>query len=209
MQSAGRGAERCHAESQAMVSRALHAFPAWNARSVDDRAACLERLADLLERERDALMRLCVKEARKTIPDALGEVREAVDFCRYYAAQARKGLQPVALPGPTGERNLLRMGRPRRLGLHRAVEFPARDLSSGGDGRIGGPAMRWSPKPAPRPRRSPLTRSAWRTGGVPEDCSSSPVGLASMGAALVEDGRIAGIAFTGSTAPPSESRASW
>src|SRR3546814_15816668 len=55
------------------------------------------------------LMRIAVQEAKKTIPDALAEVREAVDFCRYYAAQARKHLQPVELPGPTGERNSLRM----------------------------------------------------------------------------------------------------
>ena len=53
-------------------------------------------------------MATLVKEARKTLPDALGEVREAVDFCRYYAQQARTGLQPVDLPGPTGERNVLR-----------------------------------------------------------------------------------------------------
>src|SRR3546814_13141155 len=55
------------------------------------------------------LMRIAVQEATKTIPVALAEVREAVDFCRYYAAQARKHLQPVELPGPTGELNVLRM----------------------------------------------------------------------------------------------------
>ena len=55
------------------------------------------------------LMRIAVQEAKKTIPDALAEVREAVDFCRYYAAQARLHLQPIELPGPTGERNVLRM----------------------------------------------------------------------------------------------------
>jgi RHH-type proline utilization regulon transcriptional repressor/proline dehydrogenase/delta 1-pyrroline-5-carboxylate dehydrogenase len=63
---------------------------------------------DLLEANRDELMRIAVQEAFKTIPDALGEVREAVDFCRYYAVQARNGLQPIELPGPTGERNVLR-----------------------------------------------------------------------------------------------------
>ncbi|HET9428249.1 MAG TPA: proline dehydrogenase family protein, partial [Allosphingosinicella sp.] len=64
------------------VTRALSAFVDWSSRSVDDRAACLERLADLLERDRDMLMRIAVQEAKKTIPDALAEVREAVDFCR-------------------------------------------------------------------------------------------------------------------------------
>jgi RHH-type proline utilization regulon transcriptional repressor/proline dehydrogenase/delta 1-pyrroline-5-carboxylate dehydrogenase len=54
-------------------------------------------------------MALAVKEAFKTLPDALGEVREAADFCRYYAARARADLATVTLPGPTGERNELRM----------------------------------------------------------------------------------------------------
>ena len=55
------------------------------------------------------LMRIAVKEAGKTIPDALAEVREAVDFCRYYAVQARLHCVPTELPGPTGERNVLRL----------------------------------------------------------------------------------------------------
>src|SRR3546814_3814302 len=56
-------------------------------------------------------MAVAVQEAQKTIPDALAEVREAVDFCRYYAARARTDLNPIELPGPTGERNVLRMNR--------------------------------------------------------------------------------------------------
>ena len=91
------------------MSRALRGFEDWSRRSIEERAPCLERLADLLERDRDMLMRIAVQEAKKTIPDALAEVREAVDFCRYYAAQARTDLQPVELPGPTGERNVIRM----------------------------------------------------------------------------------------------------
>src|ERR1700741_2493096 len=54
-------------------------------------------------------MAIAVQEAKKTIPDALGEVREAVDFCRYYAARARDGLKPIEVPGQTGERTVLRM----------------------------------------------------------------------------------------------------
>src|SRR3546814_18691664 len=49
------------------------------------------------------------QEAFKSIPDAIAEVREAVDFCRYYAARARADLQSVELPGPTGERNMLHL----------------------------------------------------------------------------------------------------
>ena len=80
------------------ITRAHAAFPAWSATPIDTRAACLDRLADLLESNRDELMAICVQEAFKTIPDAIGEVREAADFCRYYAQQARLNLHPVDLP---------------------------------------------------------------------------------------------------------------
>src|SRR3546814_3098542 len=69
----------------------------------------LERLGDSLEEHRDELMALCIQEAFKSIPDAIAEVREAVDFCRYYAARARADLQSVELPGPTGERNMMHL----------------------------------------------------------------------------------------------------
>ena len=73
-----------------------------------ERASVLDRAADLLEERRAVFMALCVREAGKTLPDALGEVREAVDFCRYYAAQTRQYFSaPQSLPGPTGERNEL------------------------------------------------------------------------------------------------------
>ncbi|MBC7505315.1 MAG: proline dehydrogenase family protein, partial [Sandarakinorhabdus sp.] len=91
------------------VTAAHAAFPRWAATPVDIRAAALDRLADLLERDCVALMAICVHEAKKTIPDALAEVREAVDFCRYYAAEARGRFVMTLLPGPTGERNALRL----------------------------------------------------------------------------------------------------
>jgi len=75
--------------------------------SPESRAAIVRRWGDLIEENRADLMALCVQEARKTIPDALSEVREATDFCRYYAAQAVVRLASVTLPGPTGERNEL------------------------------------------------------------------------------------------------------
>ena len=90
------------------LTAALAAYPAWANTPINDRADCLDRLADLLEANRSRLMAIAVQEARKTIPDALSEVREAVDFCRYYAARARVDLVPIELPGPTGERNVLR-----------------------------------------------------------------------------------------------------
>src|SRR3546814_17148693 len=73
------------------------------------RAGCLDRLADLYEAHRTDLMAVAVQEAQTTIPDALAEVREAVDFCRYYAARARTDLNPLELPGPPGHPNVLRI----------------------------------------------------------------------------------------------------
>jgi RHH-type proline utilization regulon transcriptional repressor/proline dehydrogenase/delta 1-pyrroline-5-carboxylate dehydrogenase len=85
-----------------------HAQPAWNARGGAVRADCLERAADLLELRRLHFYHLLVREAGKTIPDAIAEVREAVDFCRYYAVRAREQFgSSQRLDGPTGESNEL------------------------------------------------------------------------------------------------------
>jgi RHH-type proline utilization regulon transcriptional repressor/proline dehydrogenase/delta 1-pyrroline-5-carboxylate dehydrogenase len=186
--------------AEALVTRALAGFADWSSRSVDERAARLERLADLLERDRDMLMRIAVQEARKTIPDALAEVREAVDFCRYYAAQARSGLQPVELPGPTGERNVLRMeGRgawvciaPWNFPLAIFLGQVSAALAAG-NSVVAKPASQ-TPEIAAYAVR--LAHEA----GVPEDALILANGSTNMGQALMEDVRIAGVAFTGSTA---------
>ncbi|WP_242405911.1 aldehyde dehydrogenase family protein, partial [Pseudomonas aeruginosa] len=68
------------------------AWPRWSATPVDERAGILERLADLLEAQRGELMALCTLEAGKSLQDGIDEIREAVDFCRYYAQQARQRL---------------------------------------------------------------------------------------------------------------------
>jgi RHH-type proline utilization regulon transcriptional repressor/proline dehydrogenase/delta 1-pyrroline-5-carboxylate dehydrogenase len=145
------------------VDRALAGFPAWSRQPIEHRAACLDRLADLLEQERDMLMAIAVQEAYKTIPDALGEVREAVDFCRYYAAQARKGLQPVELPGPTGERNLIRMEGRGAWVCIAPWNFPlAIFLGQVTAALVAGNTV--VAKPARRHPTSPPTRFASRTG---------------------------------------------
>ena len=73
---------------------------------------------------------LCTKEAGKTIPDGVAEVREAVDFLRYYAAQARALFTPEALPGPTGESNTLQLSGRGVFVCISPVELPAGDLRS-------------------------------------------------------------------------------
>jgi RHH-type proline utilization regulon transcriptional repressor/proline dehydrogenase/delta 1-pyrroline-5-carboxylate dehydrogenase len=84
------------------------AQPAWNTKGGEVRATCLEKAADMLEADRAAFHELLVREAGKTISDAIAEVREAVDYCRYYALRARKQFAaPESLEGPTGETNEL------------------------------------------------------------------------------------------------------
>ncbi|MFL6845136.1 MAG: L-glutamate gamma-semialdehyde dehydrogenase [Allosphingosinicella sp.] len=183
-----------------LVERALEGFEDWSRRSVDERAGALERLADLLEEDRDMLMRIAVQEAKKTIPDALAEVREAVDFCRYYAAQARKHLQPVELPGPTGERNVLRMeGRgawvciaPWNFPLAIFLGQVSAALAAG-NSVIAKPASQ-------TPQIAAYAVGLAHEAGIPEDALILAAGRRDMGQKLMEDVRIAGVAFTGSTA---------
>jgi RHH-type proline utilization regulon transcriptional repressor/proline dehydrogenase/delta 1-pyrroline-5-carboxylate dehydrogenase len=185
---------------KAAVDRALGGFPAWSTASIEHRAACLDRLADLLERERDTLMAICVQEARKTIPDALGEVREAVDFCRYYAAQARDVLRPIELPGPTGERNVMRMEGRGTWVCIAPWNFPlAIFLGQVTAALVAGNSV--VAKPAPQtPRIAAYAVGLAHAAGIPEDALVLAIGGPEMGQALMEDVRIAGVAFTGSTA---------
>lgn len=89
---------------------AAKGFESWSRTPVEDRAAALDRMADLMEENRDRLMALLAAEAGKTLTDGIAEIREAVDFCRYYAAEAR-GLfgEGRLMPGPTGEENRYRL----------------------------------------------------------------------------------------------------
>ena len=96
----GRVAPASETDIDGMLDAAGAAFVSWFALPAKERGGCLRRLADVLEENRDALLALCVKEAGKTLPDSLAEVREAVDFCRYYANQgerlfARQAVRPL------------------------------------------------------------------------------------------------------------------
>ncbi len=173
--------------------------PAWAATPVVERAAVLDRLADLLERDRVKLMALCVREAGKTIPDALAEIREAVDFCRYYAARARETFVPVALPGPTGEKNELVMaGR----GVFAAISpwnFPlAIFLGQVTAALVAGNAV--VAKPAPQtPLIAHAAAELLDEAGVPAGVFALLPGGPEIGQAMTADVRVMGVVFTGST----------
>jgi len=182
------------------IDRAHAAFPAWAATPVEHRAACLDRLADSLEANRDALMALCVDEAKKTIPDALAEVREAVDFCRYYAVEARAQFITQTLPGPTGERNELRLAGRGVFACIAPWNFPlAIFIGQIAAALVAGNSV--VAKPAPQtPRIAAAAVALAHEAGVPVDVLRLVVGGAETGAALTGDPRIMGVAFTGSTA---------
>ena len=182
------------------ITRAHTAFPAWSVTPVAERADCLDRLADLLEEHRERLMAIAVQEAFKSIPDAVGEVREAADFCRYYALQARTGLQPIELPGPTGERNVLRMEGRGVWATIAPWNFPlAIFLGQCAAALVTGNTV--VAKPAPQ---TPLIAAAAvelaHQAGIPKDALILAPGGPEVGAALTAHARVVGVAFTGSTA---------
>ena len=182
------------------VAAASAAFPAWSTTPVATRAAALDRLADLLERDCERLMAICVHEARKTIPDALSEVREAIDFCRYYAAEARAKFVTTVLPGPTGERNELRLEGRGVFACIAPWNFPlAIFLGQVSAALVAGNTV--VAKPAPQ---TPLIAAAAVAlaleAGIPADALQLVTGGGDIGDALVRDPHIAGVAFTGSTA---------
>ncbi len=114
---------------EAALAAAAKAAHGWDRLGGPARGAILERAADLYERDRLRLMAVIIREAGKTLDNALGDVREAVDFLRYYALEARRLFSgPVSLRGPTGETNELSTTGTRADRCDRALEFPARDL---------------------------------------------------------------------------------
>ena len=180
------------------ISKAFAAFPTWSKTPVEDRAACLARLADLLEEHRAKLMAIAVQEAKKTIPDALAEVREAIDFCRYYAARAVVDIEALELPGPTGERNVLRM---EARGVWAAIapwNFPlAIFLGQVAAALVTGNTV--VAKPAPQtPEIARYAVALAHEAGIPRDALQLVTGGGEVGAELTGDRRIAGVVFTGS-----------
>ena len=182
------------------VAAAAAGFSAWAATPIEERAAALEGSADRLELHRGRFVALLQNEAGKTLDDALAELREAVDYCRYYAAQARAGLAPEPMPGPTGESNVLRY---RGRGVFACISpwnFPlAIFLGQVSAALVAGNAV--IAKPAEQtPLIAALAVALLHEAGVPKSALHLLPGDGAVGASLVADPRIAGVVFTGSTA---------
>jgi RHH-type proline utilization regulon transcriptional repressor/proline dehydrogenase/delta 1-pyrroline-5-carboxylate dehydrogenase len=195
----GRVSEASTVLASTAMACARSGFPAWAAAPIELRAGCLERAADILEERRPGLIALLQAEGGKTLDDALAEVREAVDLCRYYAAQAERTLAPQAMPGPTGESNELRY---RGRGVFVCISpwnFPlAIFLGQVAAALLAGNAV--VAKPA---EQTPLIAAEavriLHSAGVHESALHLVPGDGKIGAALVGDDRLAGVAFTGST----------
>jgi RHH-type proline utilization regulon transcriptional repressor/proline dehydrogenase/delta 1-pyrroline-5-carboxylate dehydrogenase len=181
------------------MDAAVKGFQGWSATPADTRAAALERAAGLLEQRRGLFIALMQREGGKTLDDAVSEWREAIDYCRYYAANARETLKPAPMPGPTGERNELRY---RGRGVFVCISpwnFPlAIFMGQVVAALVGGNAV--VAKPA---EQTPLiafeTIRLLHEAGVSADALHLLPGDGKVGAALVADARAAGVAFTGST----------
>jgi RHH-type proline utilization regulon transcriptional repressor/proline dehydrogenase/delta 1-pyrroline-5-carboxylate dehydrogenase len=181
------------------VGAAVAGFTAWSMMPVAARAAVLERAAELLERHRGWIIALLQIEAGKTLDDGLAELREAVDYCRYYAVQARLTLAPQPMPGPTGESNELRY---RGRGVFVCISpwnFPlAIFLGQVSAALAAGNTV--VAKPAEQtPLIAALALTLLHEAGVPVSALHLVPGDGTVGAMLVADPRIAGVVFTGST----------
>ncbi len=182
------------------MKKASLAYETWSRKSLEDRAAILNAMADQMEAHTSELIAIAIKEAGKTIPNAIGEIREAVDFCRYYAAQGLKTLAPVVLPGPTGEFNQLSY---RGRGVMVCISpwnFPLAIFT----GQLAAALMAGNTVLAKPAEQTPLMAKRavelFYKAGVPQDVLQLLPGDGStVGAALVAHPDVAGVIFTGST----------
>ena len=181
------------------VAAAAAGFPAWATTPAEERASALERAADRLEVNRGRLLALLQNEAGKTLDDALAELREAVDYCRYYAAQARTTLAPQQMPGPTGESNVLRY---RGRGVFACISpwnFPLAIFL----GQVSAALAAGNTVVAKPAEQTPLIAAfavaLLHEAGVPKTALHLVPGDGAVGASLVAHPHVAGVVFTGST----------
>ncbi|WP_114943422.1 bifunctional proline dehydrogenase/L-glutamate gamma-semialdehyde dehydrogenase PutA [Microvirga calopogonii] len=182
------------------MAAAQAGFAAWSRTDAKTRGRALQRAADLLEERRGALVHLLQVEAGKTLDDALSEVREAVDFLRYYAVQGRTLFGAgEAMPGPTGESNVLRL---RGRGVFVAISpwnFPLAIFL----GQVSAALMAGNAVVAKPAEQTPLIADfavrILHEAGVPKTALHLMPGDGRVGARLVEHRDVAGVVFTGST----------
>jgi RHH-type proline utilization regulon transcriptional repressor/proline dehydrogenase/delta 1-pyrroline-5-carboxylate dehydrogenase len=197
---AGSIADATTEAAHAAVAAAYDGFRNWSRTPAGTRAGALEKAADLLETRAAHFIALLQREGGKTLDDAVSEVREAVDFCRYYAAQGRELFgQDLTMPGPTGESNVLYL---RGRGVFVAISpwnFPLAIFL----GQVTAALMAGNAVVAKPAEQTPLIAveavRLLHEAGVPTAALHVVTGDGRIGAALVAHPDIAGVVFTGST----------
>jgi RHH-type proline utilization regulon transcriptional repressor/proline dehydrogenase/delta 1-pyrroline-5-carboxylate dehydrogenase len=187
-------------QANAAIAAAREGFWRWSRTTADERARALEKAAGLLEQRRAHFIALLQHEGGKTLDDALSEVREAVDFCRYYAAQGRKLFgDGEAMPGPTGESNVLRL---RGRGVFLAISpwnFPLAIFL----GQVTAALMAGNSVVAKPAEQTPSIAAEavklLHEAGVPAAALHLVQGDGRTGAVLTAHRDVAGVVFTGST----------
>ncbi|MCP1726350.1 RHH-type proline utilization regulon transcriptional repressor/proline dehydrogenase/delta 1-pyrroline-5-carboxylate dehydrogenase [Natronospira proteinivora] len=183
------------------IGVAHKAQPEWDATPAAERAAILRKAADLYEEHMGELMALCSREAGKTIPDGVAEVREAVDFLRYYANQCEEKFgAEIPLPGPTGEKNTLRLTGKGVFVCISPWNFPLAIFTgqvtaalAAGNAVLAKPAEQTS-------LIGSLAVKLLHKAGIPgEVLNFLPSRGSTIGKVVTPDERIIGVAFTGST----------
>ena len=184
------------------MARAAHAAQVdWDSLGGEARAKILERAADLYEEHAEEFFSLCIREAGKTLVDAVLEVREAVDFLRFYASEARRQFtKPIPLPGPTGEDNELRLHGRGVIASISPWNFPLAIFT----GLMSAPLAAGNTviaKPAGQtPLIGALAVELMHQAGVPEDVVQLAPGSGRVvGGTLTAHPLLAGVVFTGST----------
>ena len=188
------------AEMDAALDALTCAWRDWDAAGGAHRAAVLDRAAGLIEAAREDLLFLLAREAGRTLADGIAELREAADFCRWYAARAREQFAaPQVLPGPTGERNTWALGGRGVFACISPWNFPLAIFV----GQIAAALAAGNAVAAKPAEQTPLTATRavalLHQAGVPTDVLRLLPGDGALGAALTRDARVAGVAFTGGT----------
>ncbi|MBV9529448.1 bifunctional proline dehydrogenase/L-glutamate gamma-semialdehyde dehydrogenase PutA, partial [Sphingomonas sp.] len=184
----------------AMVRAGHQEQQAWDALGGEARARLLDRTADLYEQHREELFSLCIREGGKTLPDTILEVREAVDFLRFYASEARRQFtRPMHLPGPTGELNELRLHGRGVFACISPWNFPLAIFT----GPIAAALAAGNAVVAKPAEQTPLIGAfaveLMHRAGIPRDVAQLAPGDGKVGAALTAHPLLAGVSFTGST----------
>jgi RHH-type proline utilization regulon transcriptional repressor/proline dehydrogenase/delta 1-pyrroline-5-carboxylate dehydrogenase len=190
--------EADEAAAHSAVAVAARAFPAWVRTPFEARAQMIERAADLIEARRGPLIALLQSEGGKTLDDALAEVREAADLCRYYAGQARIVCADTPLPGPTGEANVLRRHGRGVFVCISPWNFPLAIFI----GQVAAALVAGNSVVAKPAEQTPLVAAMaielLHDAGAPKNALQFVPGDGAVGAALVDDPLTAGVVFTGS-----------